>query len=266
MPTVPTEFHFPSNFQVPTLTLASLQPFPPARPPVAADYRLPVAVCRSGLPLCRSGLSSLWLKLFFCGFGLCSVSICGWNFASMWLRSVSSLSLEPVFSVAGVCVLCLRPVHVRSDWGLSSLSLSSLFHLYFSTFWIFACLLCLLPPWLQIFAVEIDISKAHSILSIINRLLKDPKFDPNVKFALKNCLDRYLDTPTILEEGLDALKKRDYSTANIRASAALDSSVSCNDSFEEKKVTSPFAKESDDYYQITVVSLAITVLLKWIWV
>jgi len=56
-------------------------------------------------------------------------------------------------------------------------------------------------------AFEIDISKANSIVSTINGLLKDPKFNPNVKFALQDCLGHYSDTPTIMEEGLDALKK-----------------------------------------------------------
>jgi len=109
---------------------------------------------------------------------------------------------------------------------------------------------------------EIDISKAKSILSTIDGLLKDPKFDPNVKRALKDCSDFYSSAPDNLQEGLDALKEGDYSTANIRTSAAFDSSVNCDDSFKEKKVTSPLAKESHDYYQITAVSLAFTVLLK----
>ncbi|KAJ8444700.1 hypothetical protein Cgig2_030374 [Carnegiea gigantea] len=84
---------------------------------------------------------------------------------------------------------------------------------------------------------EIDISKAKSILSTINGLLKDPKFDPNVKRALKDCSDFYSTAPDNLQEGLDALKAGDYSTANIRTSAAFDSSVNCDDSFKEKKAS-----------------------------
>jgi pectinesterase inhibitor-like protein len=53
------------------------------------------------------------------------------------------------------------------------------------------------------------------------------------------------------------LKSKDYSKANIDASAAMDSSSTCEDGFREREgVVSPLTKETNTFFQLTAIMLA----------
>ncbi|XP_019105602.1 putative invertase inhibitor [Beta vulgaris subsp. vulgaris] len=106
-------------------------------------------------------------------------------------------------------------------------------------------------------------SKAISISTTIAQLLKDPKFDPFGKSALQACYEIYSDAPDDLQAGLEALKRGDFSTANVRVSGALDIAPDCEDSFQDKQgEVSPLTKDNSEFFQLVDISLAFTVLLK----
>ncbi|XP_021760207.1 putative invertase inhibitor [Chenopodium quinoa] len=105
--------------------------------------------------------------------------------------------------------------------------------------------------------------KAKSIITTINKLRKDPKFSPFAKNALETCSDLYSDAQADLQEGLDSLKGKDLSTANVRISAAMDSGPDCEDTFKEKEgEVSPLTKENTDFFKLTDIFLAFTDVLK----
>ncbi|KAL2893271.1 putative invertase inhibitor [Bienertia sinuspersici] len=108
---------------------------------------------------------------------------------------------------------------------------------------------------------NVTANKARSILSAINQLLKDPKFDRPFKGALEACSGMYSGAPENLKLGLDALKSKDYFTANARVSAAMDCGPYCDEVFKEMKViVSPLTKENNDYFELGCISLAFTYL------
>ncbi|XP_021748117.1 putative invertase inhibitor [Chenopodium quinoa] len=110
---------------------------------------------------------------------------------------------------------------------------------------------------------KLSSSKAQSIITTIAKLRKDPKLSPFAKSALGTCSDLYSDAQSDLQEGLDALKGKDLSTANVRISAAMDSGPDCEDTFKEKEgEASPLTKENSEYFKLADIFLAFTVILK----
>ncbi|KAL2893265.1 putative invertase inhibitor, partial [Bienertia sinuspersici] len=105
---------------------------------------------------------------------------------------------------------------------------------------------------------QMGISKTISILSKIDNIFKDPKFDPNARDALKACYDVYLDAKHGLQEGLMSFKNGDYSAANYRANGALIVPTTCENGFE----VSPFTKENSDFFQLAAISLGSTTITK----
>ncbi|KAJ8441082.1 hypothetical protein Cgig2_020373 [Carnegiea gigantea] len=75
---------------------------------------------------------------------------------------------------------------------------------------------------LGLISFQIVISKARSINATINGLLREPKFNKSSKSDLHICSDLYSDAEYCMStSGVDAMKKRDYKTANVMVGAAM---------------------------------------------
>jgi len=115
-------------------------------------------------------------------------------------------------------------------------------------------------------SIEISVSRIKSILTTIEGLLKDPKFDPPTKSCLSACQTLYLDAQSQLSKyAMDALKKGDYGLANDVAGGALEMSLTCETGFEDLKRVSPpaLSKENADFYYLGGLSVFLThILLK----
>lgn len=100
-------------------------------------------------------------------------------------------------------------------------------------------------------------SKATNISCYISQLLKAQNLDKYYTSALQDCLELYADANSTLHESMCDLKSKDYSKANIDASAAMDSSSTCEDGFREREgVVSPLTKETNTFFQLTAIMLA----------
>ncbi|KAK7330852.1 hypothetical protein VNO77_25056 [Canavalia gladiata] len=112
-------------------------------------------------------------------------------------------------------------------------------------------------------SIQLTKSNGTNIVSIILELLKNKSFDQYAKACLKDCFDLYTDALSALQDAMDAFKSKDLDTAGIKASAALDDSVTCEDQFKDKKrETSPLTKENHLYFQLNVISLAFIQLFR----
>ncbi|RZC57058.1 hypothetical protein C5167_004359 [Papaver somniferum] len=114
---------------------------------------------------------------------------------------------------------------------------------------------------LGVISMRTCLKKARSIHSYIAQILEDGKEVPAAKPCLEDCLDLYSDAPDSIPKAVQYFKDKDYSSANIEMSAAMDASVTCEDGFTEvvsQHLISPLTKQDGDFFQLTAISLAIT--------
>ncbi|XVF51902.1 hypothetical protein PTKIN_Ptkin04bG0221900 [Pterospermum kingtungense] len=112
-------------------------------------------------------------------------------------------------------------------------------------------------------SIEIATSNATSIGSIISRLLENTKLEKPTRSGLEACSEIYSDAGSDLESGGEAFESKDYATANVRISAALDAPGSCEDGFKEKKgLVSPLTKENKSFFQLTAIPLAFITMVQ----
>ncbi|KAK4260286.1 hypothetical protein QN277_003426 [Acacia crassicarpa] len=116
----------------------------------------------------------------------------------------------------------------------------------------------------EVAAMSIQITKSNgtNIVSTISNLLKDSKFSDNAKKFLKDCSDGYSDSLSYLDEAIGSLKSKDFNSANIKVSAALEASVDCEDEFKEGNEKSPLTEENKVYFELNAMSLAFINMLK----
>ncbi|XP_022757891.1 putative invertase inhibitor [Durio zibethinus] len=110
--------------------------------------------------------------------------------------------------------------------------------------------------------IDIAISNATSISSIISNLLKNKNLEHYTRMCLEDCSELYSDVGSSLKSGRQAFMSKDYGSANADISAALDAPDTCEDQFKEKKgVVSPLTKENSNFSQLTALSLAFISML-----
>ncbi|KNA18152.1 hypothetical protein SOVF_073330 [Spinacia oleracea] len=118
-------------------------------------------------------------------------------------------------------------------------------------------------PQLARISFELDITRAKTISSTIDTLLKLSVSDPLASNALKDCSSVYSRIPGDLESGLEAIKDGDFDTASARVSAAMNAAITCEIGIKEKKGNiAPLHKEISEFYQLGAISLGFTILLR----
>jgi pectinesterase inhibitor-like protein len=83
----------------------------------------------------------------------------------------------------------------------------------------------------------------------------------DAKSCLNDCFQLYMDAVSSLKDAMKALKSRDFATANIEVSSAMDASITCQDGFKERKgQVSPLTKDNQMFFQLTAFSLAFIIM------
>ncbi|RZC93056.1 hypothetical protein C5167_028414 [Papaver somniferum] len=123
---------------------------------------------------------------------------------------------------------------------------------------------------LGIISMELSLTNATYINSYIKKLLNDKDLDDftRIEKYLRDCSELYGDAISNIEEAVKAFDAYDSFSANIKMSAAMDSSTTCEDGFKDNdnnqdySAVSPLVRENYDFFQLTAVSLAITNLVR----
>ncbi|KAI3899958.1 hypothetical protein MKW92_019465 [Papaver armeniacum] len=123
---------------------------------------------------------------------------------------------------------------------------------------------------LGIISMELSLRNATYINSYIKKLLNDRDLDDftRIEKYLRDCSELYGDAVSNIEEAIKAFDAYDSFSANIKMSAAMDSSTTCEDGFKDNNsnqnysAVSPLVREDYDFFQLTAVSLAITNLVR----
>ncbi|KAJ4949983.1 hypothetical protein NE237_026815 [Protea cynaroides] len=112
---------------------------------------------------------------------------------------------------------------------------------------------------LGLISLNLIVSTETKIESRIGQLLNDRTVALGVKKGLQACQETYSDASDNTKEAIVAFNSKDYDTANIKISAAMDASSDCEDGFKGFK--SPLTAENNSFFQLTAIALAIINLL-----
>ncbi|RZC67786.1 hypothetical protein C5167_011479 [Papaver somniferum] len=119
---------------------------------------------------------------------------------------------------------------------------------------------------LGVISMQTCLQNATSVHSYIGQLLKDRKTQPIPKSSVNSCFNRYRDAIRSVQKATSSFKTKDFSSANIQMSAAMEASIMCEYEFEEVllglALPSPLTKQNGDFFQLTGISLAITNMIK----
>ncbi|CAL0313683.1 unnamed protein product [Lupinus luteus] len=106
-------------------------------------------------------------------------------------------------------------------------------------------------------SIEITKTNGTNIIANILKLLNNQTFSQYTKACLKDCSSLYEYSISTLNDAIVAFKSKDFDTANLKLSAALDTSVTCEDQFKLKNgEVSLLTKENNVYFQLNAISLA----------
>ncbi|CAH8338281.1 unnamed protein product [Eruca vesicaria subsp. sativa] len=104
-------------------------------------------------------------------------------------------------------------------------------------------------------------SKTTNVKGIVETMLKNKTYPPGTEPELRTCVELYNGANGSLNEALMNVKSRDYRSANVHLSAALDAPSTCEDGFKEKHATSPVTNENNVLFQKILIPLAFTNML-----
>ncbi|GKU95687.1 hypothetical protein SLEP1_g9016 [Rubroshorea leprosula] len=109
-----------------------------------------------------------------------------------------------------------------------------------------------------LFKISIGLAKSNatSIKSLVSKLLTNNSLSKHAKSSLKTCSEVYSEAISDLKDAIAAFKLKDYSTTNIRISAAMDASDTCEEGFKEEGDVSPLKKEDNEFFELTAIALA----------
>ncbi|CAN1173776.1 Putative invertase inhibitor [Linum perenne] len=107
--------------------------------------------------------------------------------------------------------------------------------------------------------INLTVVNATRINSRISRMLSVKNMDGYKRRALQDCLELYSDAKAALVEARkDVSEYGDYYKANVEASSAMDSSVTCEEGFREKRgvVSDPLSLENLVFFRLTAIVLS----------
>ncbi|XWS38684.1 hypothetical protein CRYUN_Cryun19dG0152900 [Craigia yunnanensis] len=112
-------------------------------------------------------------------------------------------------------------------------------------------------------SVDIAISNATKINSIISKLLENKNLENYTRMCLEDCSELYSDAGSSLQSASHSVESKAYKAAIFTLSAVLTDSDTCEEGFKEKEgLVSPLLKENNDFYQLTAISLAFASMLQ----
>ncbi|CAK7356221.1 unnamed protein product [Dovyalis caffra] len=115
---------------------------------------------------------------------------------------------------------------------------------------------------LAIIGMELALENATNTISTIKYLLSSGTFDRYALVRLRDCLELYTDAIVTIVDGVAAFLTEHYSVAEVKVSAVMEASTTCEEGFAEKKgVVSPLTEENFNLFQLSDISLCIIHIL-----
>ncbi|KAJ0988516.1 hypothetical protein J5N97_006872 [Dioscorea zingiberensis] len=110
-------------------------------------------------------------------------------------------------------------------------------------------------------AVSIIATTSHAIntTAIIAAMINGSGDD--LDQCLNDCSVEYGDAVSELQEAVEALQRCDYETVNVKVSAAMTNSDTCEGGFEDEGESSPLTQRNEFFFKLCSNALAIVKLL-----
>ena len=111
---------------------------------------------------------------------------------------------------------------------------------------------------LAIIGMELALENATNTISTIKYLQTCGTLDSFALAALQDCLELYEDTLVTIVDAVAAFLTEHYSVAEVKVSAVMEASTTCEEGFSEKKgVVSPLTEENNNLFQLSDIALCI---------
>lgn len=111
---------------------------------------------------------------------------------------------------------------------------------------------------LGIIGMELALVNATNTMSSIKNLLGNGIIDPFALSCLNDCLELYSNATVALIEGAAVFLTEHYSVADLRVSAVMEASKTCEEGFKAKKgEASPLTEENYNLFQLCDIALCI---------
>ncbi|KAF9685486.1 hypothetical protein SADUNF_Sadunf03G0059500 [Salix dunnii] len=111
---------------------------------------------------------------------------------------------------------------------------------------------------LAIIGMELALENATNTISTIKYLLTCGALDHFAVAALQDCLELYSDALVTIVDAAAAFLTEHYSVAEVKVSAVMEASTTCEEGFSEKKgVVSPLTEENNNLFQLSDIALCI---------
>ncbi|KAK5818738.1 putative invertase inhibitor [Gossypium arboreum] len=104
-------------------------------------------------------------------------------------------------------------------------------------------------------SIETSIANATSMGSLITSLLDKKSIGIFARNCLEDCSELYSLAVSNLRRGGKAFEGKDFGSANIEITAAMDAPITCEDGFKEKGLVSSLTKENKNFFQLTAIPL-----------
>ncbi|KAH8513972.1 hypothetical protein H0E87_007003 [Populus deltoides] len=115
---------------------------------------------------------------------------------------------------------------------------------------------------LAIIGMELALENATNTISTIKYLLSYGTLDRFALVALQDCLELYEDALVTIVDGVAAFLTEHYSVANVKVSAVMEASTTCEEGFSDKTgVVSPLTEENHNLFQLSDIALCIIHML-----
>ncbi|KAF5729671.1 putative Plant invertase/pectin methylesterase inhibitor superfamily protein [Tripterygium wilfordii] len=114
---------------------------------------------------------------------------------------------------------------------------------------------------LAIIAMELALENTTNTVSTIKSMLSNGNYSSVSSACLGDCFELYSDAVSTLVDAIEAFLIGNYGIANVRLSAVMTATSTCDEGFREMKEVSPLAKHNYSLFQLCDIPLCIINLL-----
>lgn len=106
--------------------------------------------------------------------------------------------------------------------------------------------------------MELALQNATNTILTIEKMLISKEFDPFAIDCLRDCLEIYAATITMLVDAFAAFLYEHFDIATVLMRTVMDATITCDEEFTQKKgELTPLAKENYNLFQLSDISMCI---------
>ncbi|KAM7525112.1 hypothetical protein LguiA_015014 [Lonicera macranthoides] len=107
--------------------------------------------------------------------------------------------------------------------------------------------------------MELALTNTTNTISTVEKLINSgDSFDKYAIGCLNDCLELYSDAVSVIQDAIEAFLLGEYDVANLKISAVMENTVTCQYGFREKEgEVTPLTNENYGVYELSETALCI---------